>query len=209
MPHPYDRPMPDQTEHPAAHQPDIEALRRRLAARPPAGLPPQPLSGDVSAAVLVPLVPGPGGWYLVFIRRTDTSSHHRGEIAFPGGRVEAGETTLQGALREAQEELGIPPDAVDVLGSLEVVQTRVSRFAVTPWVGVLRLDAAGSLVAAASEVAAVLEIPLAALSRPQARREQRYVRGRVLTLSPAFDADGVTIWGATARIVADLLEAIR
>lgn len=197
--------MPDLPVHPAALQPDIEALRQRLAAQPASEPPP----GDVPAAVLVPLVPGSGGWYLVFIRRTETASHHRGEIAFPGGRVEAGETSLQGALREAREELGIPPAAVDVLGRLPVVQTRVSRFAVTPWVGVLRLEAAGSLVAAAAEVAAILEIPLAVLARPQARRDQRFVRGRDLTLSPAFDTDGVTIWGATARIVDDLLEMIR
>ena len=185
--------------------PDIDRLRQYLAGQP-AEVPP---AGDIPAAVLVGLVAGPEGWYLLLIRRTETPSHHPGEIAFPGGRLEPGESSAQAALREAEEELGIPPAGVDLLGALPLVRTRVSGYAVTPWVGVVGAGPAAGIVAEPGEVAAILEVPLALLADPAARREQRYIRGASLTVVPAFDVAGMTIWGATARIIDDLLEAIR
>ena len=194
---------------PSAHAAvDPEALRRRLATFPPGAAEPPALPGQVPAAVLVPLVPGPAGWYLLLIRRTEGLTTHGGEMAFPGGRVEAGETTRQAALREAQEELGLDPSAIEVLGALPQVDTRVSRHTITPWVGVLHPGAAAVLRPSPDEVAAVVAMPWEALASPAARRDQRFIRGRRLLLSPAYDAAGVTVWGATARILCDLLERL-
>jgi 8-oxo-dGTP pyrophosphatase MutT (NUDIX family) len=188
---------------------ELERLRHRLRASTAGSAPP----GQMPAAVLVALLPGPSGWYLLLTRRTDGLGNHRGEIAFPGGRQDAGETSLAAALREANEELGIDPADVEVLGPLPVVETRVSRFAVFPWVGILDPGRRGTLAPSPYEVAEVIEVPLEDLQAPAARRDQRFIRGRHILLSPAYDlataAGGVTIWGATARIVSELLEVIR
>jgi 8-oxo-dGTP pyrophosphatase MutT (NUDIX family) len=190
---------------------DPEELRQRLAqpgAEPaPGGEPERP--GDLPAAVLAPLfrspAGAPAGWYLLLTRRTDALSTHGGEIAFPGGRVEPGEASLEAALRETSEELSIDPASVTVLGALPPVETRVSRYRVTPWVGVLAPGAREQVRPNPAEVAGVIDLPLDQLAEARARREQRFIRGAALIVSPAYDAGGVTIWGATARMVSDLL----
>lgn len=141
-------------------------------------------------------------------RRTDGLSNHRGEIAFPGGRLEPGETALQAALREAHEELGIVPGEVDVLGPLPAVGTTLSRFWIQPWVGVLQPGIRERVVANPAEVAEVLEVAFNALAAPGARRDQRFIRGTSMVIAPAYDVAATTIWGATARIVQELLEAM-
>lgn len=183
---------------------DFEALRRRLRQDQPGG----PPAGETPASVLVPIVARAGGCYLLLTRRTDGLTNHRGEIAFPGGRAEPGETSLDTALREAGEELGIAPADVEIFGALPGVGTNVSRFWVTPWVGALRNGAREGVVVNPAEVADLLEVPLATLTAPGVRREQRFIRGRFVVASPAFDTDAGTIWGATARIVAELLAAL-
>jgi len=186
----------------------MEQLRRRLGAHlaaDPARADPPP--GQIPAAVLVPIVPGPAGSYLVLTRRTDGLSNHRGEIAFPGGRLEPGETPPAAALREAHEELGIEPGEVDLIGGLPGVGTNLSRFWIMPWVGVLPPDSRARVVPNPAEVADLLEVSLEALAAPGCRRDQRFIRGRRVVVSPAYDTPAGTIWGATARIVAELLEA--
>lgn len=183
---------------------DLEALRRRLLPDESPDESPDAAAG-VPAAVLVPLVVSPRGSYLVFTVRSAALGAHAGEVSFPGGRLETGESTRAAALRETQEELGIPPGDVAVLGALPAAGTRVSGFHITPWVGALLGGDPPVLVPDAAEVAEVLRIPIRALTAPGARREQRFIRGQVVTRSPAFDVGGVTIWGATARIVDKLL----
>ncbi len=189
---------------------DPDLLGRRLAGAPAA--PPEG-SGDLPAAVLVPLIAGPGNegglpgrWYLLMIRRTEALAIHGGEIAFPGGRVEPGEDSQTAALREADEELAVRPGDVTVLGRLPDVETRVSQYRITPWVGVVSAEARHRLRPEPAEVAGVLEIPLDEIADPARRREQRFIRGRAMTVSPAYDVGGVTVWGATARIVSELLD---
>ncbi|HEU5002062.1 MAG TPA: CoA pyrophosphatase [Actinomycetota bacterium] len=189
---------------PPTGEPDLDALRRRLL---PAEPPPAAASGGIPAAVLVPIVASPEGSYLVFTVRSSALGAHAGEVSFPGGRVEPGETTRDAALREAKEELGIVPGSVDLLGTLPSAGTRVSGFHITPWVGALAL-AGGSpplLVPDPGEVAEVLRIPIHALRAPGVRRVQRFILGPAVIHSPAFDVGQVTIWGATARILDKLL----
>lgn len=186
---------------PPAAELNLEALRRHLLADEPPGA----AGGGVPAAVLVPLVASPHGSYLLFTVRSAALGAHAGEVSFPGGRLEPGESTRAAALREAEEELGIPPGAVEVLGALPAAGTRVSGYHITPWVGALLGGDPPVLVADPAEVAEVVRIPIRALTAPGARREQRFIRGPATTLSPAFDVGPVTIWGATARIVDKLL----
>lgn len=181
---------------------DLDQLRRRLADRP---LQPESVAGQTSAAVLVPIVTAPGGWYLLLTRRTDGLSNHRGEIAFPGGRLEVGETSRDAALREAHEELAIQPGDVDVIGGLPGVGTSLSRFWVLPWVGAITPGSRDRIVPNPAEVADLLEVRLETLTGPGCRREQRFIRGRRVVASPAYDTPAGTIWGATARIVEEFL----
>jgi 8-oxo-dGTP pyrophosphatase MutT (NUDIX family) len=181
---------------------DLDQLRRRLADRPPQ---PASVAGQTPAAVLVPIVTAPGGWYLLLTRRTDGLSNHRGEIAFPGGRLEPCETSRDAALREAHEELGIEPGEVEVVGGLPGVGTNLSHFWILPWVGAIGPDCRERVVLNPAEVADLLEVRLDTLTGPGSRREQRFIRGRRVVASPAYDTPVGTIWGATARIVEELL----
>ena len=157
----------------------------------------------VPAAVLIPIVEAPGGPLVVLTRRAGGLRAHRGEIAFPGGRVDAGETDLQAALREAHEELGIDPARVDILGHLPRVHTVVSGYLITPWVGVI---APSAFVPNPAEIAEVLEVPIPLLLDPGTRRDQRFIRKGRTHLSPAFDVGPNVVWGATGRILDILLK---
>jgi 8-oxo-dGTP pyrophosphatase MutT (NUDIX family) len=159
----------------------------------------------VPAAVLVPIVEAPDGPFLVLTRRAGHLRKHRGEISFPGGRVDAGESDLEAALREAHEELGIDPGEVDVLGHLPRVPTVVSGYLIAPWVGVIPQSA---FVPNPREIAEVLEVPFGLLLEPGARRDQRFIRKGMMQRSPAFDVGAHVVWGATARILAGLLDLV-
>lgn len=163
------------------------------------------MPGDAPAAVLVPFVETEDGPSLIFTRRSEDLPSHGGEISFPGGGVRADEDSRSAALREAQEELGIDPQYVTVLGALPRRSTFVSGFTIAPWVGLLR-DA--RLDPNPREIAEVIVLPLRTLTAPGVRREQRIIRGGELRTNPAYDAGGHTIWGATGRILADLLDLI-
>jgi 8-oxo-dGTP pyrophosphatase MutT (NUDIX family) len=171
--------------------------------------------------VLVPVYDGPAGPTLLFIRRT-AGRTHSGQVAFPGGRPEPGDAdAVATALREAQEELGIPPAAVRVLGRLPTVDTVTSNFAIVPVVG--RLDARPRLTLQADEVAAVLDVPLAALAAPGLPIEEdwalplpgerpppnaRLTPGQTRRIR-YFPWGEDRIWGATERMVEHLLAAVR
>lgn len=184
---------------------DLNSLRSRFPAAAHSELGP----GQRAAAVLVLLVDRPGGWYLLLTRRTRHLPDHAGEISFAGGKVEPGETTLQAALREAREELGLDPQGIDILGALPAAETRVSRFTITPWVGVVPEATVAGLRPNPAEVAGLTEIPLSGLLAPGARREQRFIRAHRLVVSPAYDVGPDTIWGASARIVSELVAIIK
>ncbi|HXW82851.1 MAG TPA: CoA pyrophosphatase, partial [Candidatus Binataceae bacterium] len=115
----------------------LERVRRALAAVVPP--PREKLAGnDRAAAVLVPIFERDGTLHVVYIRRSDQVASHRGQVAFPGGRVDpADQTVLDTALREAHEEVGIPPDAVEVLGALPTATTYTSGILVSPFAGLI------------------------------------------------------------------------
>ncbi len=158
--------------------------------------------GRTDSAVLVPLYADPAGdVHAVFTRRRDDLRRHPGEISFPGGRRDEGEELQRTALREAHEEIGLPPDGVEIAGALEPTPTLVTNYAIYPFVGVI--EPGFEWVLAPTEVAEVLELPLHALRA--GRGERRLVRKGVPFRTTTFEVGAHTIWGATARIMADLL----
>jgi 8-oxo-dGTP pyrophosphatase MutT (NUDIX family) len=156
----------------------------------------------MDSAVLAPLFADAAGeLHAVFTRRRDDLRRHPGEISFPGGRQDPGETLLETALREAYEEIGLPPDAVDVLGALEPTPTFVTNYAIYPFVGLI--EPGMEWVVADTEVAEVLELPVAAIRAGSG--ERRLVRRGIPFRTPTYEVGEHLIWGATARIVGDLL----
>jgi len=161
--------------------------------------------GRTRAAVLVTLYVSENELHAVFTKRRDDLRRHAGEISFPGGRYDEGECDLRAtALREAHEEIGLPPDAVEILGALQPTPTIATGYAVYPFVGLIEPGRTWTL--SAREVAEVLEFPLAQLRRGYARR--RLVRCGVPIRTDTYQVAGSLIWGATARILGDFLDRI-
>ena len=183
--------------------PLFEALRRRLHERPGRALNLPGLELR-EAAVLVPFVLREGEPHLIFTRRPRTLRSHAGQFAFPGGsRDPEDETPLHTALREAKEELAIPPERVAVLGSLDESPT-VTNFRIMPFGGVVPEDVV--LVPSPEEIDLVVEIPLREMLRPGGPRRVLWKWEGENHPVFYFDWGEHTIWGATARIVVDLFE---
>jgi len=161
--------------------------------------------GRTDAAVLVPLYVDQGELHGVFTKRREDLRRHAGEVSFPGGRQDEGEPTLQAtALREAEEEIGLPRDAVDVVGALKPTPTIATGYAIYPYVGVIEPGRTWTL--SAREVAEVLELPMRAVREGYARK--RLLRRGIPILTDTYTVGENFIWGATARILSDLLERI-
>jgi 8-oxo-dGTP pyrophosphatase MutT (NUDIX family) len=157
------------------------------------------------AAVLIPLFKHEGQLSVMFIRRASTLRAHSGEIAFPGGSVEAiDDSVVETALRETQEEIGLNPQRVEVLGLLPPVFTAVSNFVVTPVVAFLP-KGPGELLLQASEVAELIIIPLQALMDPAIVHTEEWTRGGITRTIHFYDYGSYRIWGATGRMLSELL----
>lgn len=163
--------------------------------------------GSVDAAVLVPLFfDAEGAPHAVFTRRRDDLRRHAGEISFPGGRQDFPDEDLrETALREAQEEVGLDPAVVDLVGALPPVGTFVTGYKIHSFVGVIEPGQAWTLQP--TEVEAVLELSLADLIG--GFEMQRLVRRGVPFKTPTYTVGDDFIWGATARILGYLLERLR
>jgi 8-oxo-dGTP pyrophosphatase MutT (NUDIX family) len=184
-------------------------LRRRLAD----ALGPEPRvetgPGDRLAGVVVPIVEPAGDRLdavIVFTKRTEHLSRHAGEISFPGGIRHEEDADLRAtALRECDEELGLAASDLDVVGALPAVHTFVSSIVIVPFVGLLR--ARSVFRPSAAEIAEVLEYGVTELAAAERivefRRDEGVYRGY------AYEMGAHTIWGATARILHDLLEVLR
>ncbi|MDQ3728197.1 MAG: CoA pyrophosphatase [Actinomycetota bacterium] len=161
-------------------------------------------SGSVDAAVLVPLYGWPERPGLVFTERRHDLRRHAGEISFPGGRRDDGESYLQTALREAHEEIALDPADVEIVGALPPIGTFVTNFKVHPIVGLIEADL--SYVASPMEVEAILVFDLDTLRESFAMR--RLVRRGIPIRTPTYVVDEHLIWGATARILGDLFDRL-
>jgi 8-oxo-dGTP pyrophosphatase MutT (NUDIX family) len=157
------------------------------------------------AAVLIPLAWHENEWHLLYTRRTDRVESHKGQVSFPGGACEEGETTPeQTALREADEEIGVNPGDVKVLGRLATLIT-ITYFRVTPVVGVIRWPAVFKV--GEHEVARIFTIPLGWLANPS-NRWQFDRPGTDRSLIAYHPYDGELLWGATARMTVDFLKVL-
>lgn len=159
--------------------------------------------GHKDAAVLVPLYRDP--LTAVFTERRADLRRHAGEISFPGGRQDhPGEDLRSTALREAEEEIGLDPAGVELVGALPPVGTFVTGYRIFPFVGLIEPGQAWR--PQASEVEQVFEFSLGDLIR--GHEMQRLIRKGVPIRTPTYTVDGHLVWGATARIVQSLLERL-
>jgi 8-oxo-dGTP pyrophosphatase MutT (NUDIX family) len=162
--------------------------------------------GNTDAAVLVPLYVDRGDLHAVFTRRRGDLRRHAGEISFPGGRQEVPDEDLrETALREAEEEIGLAADAVELVGALPPTGTFVTSYRIHPFVGVIAPGHAWT--PQPSEVEEVLELSLPDLVRGHESR--RLLRRGVPIKTPTYTVGDSFVWGATARIVEQLLERLR
>ncbi len=180
-----------------------DELRTRLAAGGD-GTPHPRLKDETEAAVLVPLYIRDGELHAVFTKRREDLRRHPGEISFPGGRRDHPDEQLETtALREAEEEIGLAPDNVDLLGTLTPVSTFVTGYLIYPHVGLIEPIA---WKPSPNEVELILELPLHALIAGYALRSMTR-RGFTFETDTYVVGDHL-IWGATARILGDLLERL-
>jgi len=160
--------------------------------------------GSKDAAVLVPLYREP--LTAVFTERRADLRRHAGEISFPGGRQDHPDEDLRStALREAEEEIGLDPGGVELVGALPPVGTFVTGYRIFPFVGLI--EPGQTWRPQATEVAEVLEFTLADLV--SGHEMQRLIGKGVPIKTPTYTVDGHLVWGATARIVQELLERLR
>jgi 8-oxo-dGTP pyrophosphatase MutT (NUDIX family) len=160
----------------------------------------------MQAAVLVPLYVQDGALYTVLTRRQDDMRRHPGEISFPGGRRDEQEDDLAiTALREAEEEIGLPRETVELLGPLTPTPTVATSYAIYPFAGLI--EPGRTWTPSVREVERVLELRLADLRASRERR--RIIRRGIPFRTHVYVLDDERyIWGATARIVADLLDRL-
>lgn len=155
------------------------------------------------AAVLIVLFPRVDGTHLILTKRSDTLAHHRGQVSLPGGRWEEEDGSLEvTALRETEEEIGVPREAVRVLGAIDDVATVATDFLVTPVVGAMAIPPEPVLNPV--EIARFMEVPLAAVLHHDALLPEG--------LGPRnlrYPLDGEDVWGATARILRDFCRVVR
>lgn len=188
--------------------PDLETLRRRLdvalSRRPRVALDQSDL---VSAAVLVPITDH-GEPHVLFTKKTSSVPHHKGQFSFPGGVVELRDgSRVETALREAWEEIRLPPEAVEVLGLLDDTPTRATSFIITPVVGIVRDRVV--FTPDGREIERVLEVPLSVLRDPAIFRTEMWERnGEAHPVQFYQVSPDDVVWGATARILTQFLELL-
>jgi 8-oxo-dGTP pyrophosphatase MutT (NUDIX family) len=190
----------------------IDDVRAACAALPAPRRPHAPSSAR-PAAVLIALFEEDGDTHVFLTKRPDTMPSHQGEIAFPGGKLdESVDASLQdAALREAHEEIGLDPRAVEVVAELDSIVTVMGRFLLTPFVGLL--PSRPVLHPDPTEVVSVFDVSLSELMDDATFREERWDVPGDVGVTPGrnrpihfFELPGETVWGATAHILASFLE---
>lgn len=158
------------------------------------------------AAVLIPIFKKGTTYHILFTKRTEQVPHHKGQISFPGGSQKPGENLLTTALREAQEEIGLQEKDVTILGELDDMFTFSSDFLISPFVGFIPYPY--PFIINFKEIAEIIEIPWNELTNPQNWREEMTKKdGHFLPLY-FFYCQDYLIWGATARILRQLIDLL-
>jgi 8-oxo-dGTP pyrophosphatase MutT (NUDIX family) len=200
-----------------------EALRQRLAAPLPGldaqlRMSPRPRLGALSgvdldslrpAAALILMYPHDDAWHVPLTVRGSSLRHHTGQVSLPGGRLDAGETVEQAALREAHEEIGVVPDEVEVLGRLTSLPVYVSGHLLHPVVGFSRERPKFTL--ASHEVERLIEVPIALLREPERvlwEERTRTLPPQGVMNVPYFDVLEARVWGATAMVLAEFVALV-
>ncbi len=166
-----------------------------------------PSNGMVKAAVLLPILEKKGSPFIIFTKRTESVATHKGEISFPGGLQEEGDSSLlETALRESREELGISQEQVEILGELDDTVTRVTNYHLTTFVGALRTPVHYRI--SPVEIERVIEVPLSTLRDPLNFREETWEFGDERHIVYFYTYGNDVIWGATARILKHFLDVI-
>lgn len=165
-----------------------------------------PFPGARASSVLVALVEGDAGCEVVLTRRSRHLRHHRGEVSFPGGRMDPGESPVDTALREAEEEIGLDRRSVEVLGGLEPVSTWVSSSYIMPVVA--RCSPPPRWTLNPAEVDRVFTVPLVELTRADTYRSEWWGVPPDDLEVHFFELDDETVWGATGRILRRLIDRV-
>jgi 8-oxo-dGTP pyrophosphatase MutT (NUDIX family) len=190
--------------------PDVEVIVQRIANR---GINTQVTTQEFSqewistarlSAVLVPVVQTSVGPSLILTKRAAHLKNHRGEISFPGGRVEESESHQDAALRETEEEIALLRSNVVIVGQLDALTTFVSNSVIVPVVAVVQT--LNELVASEAEVSRIMVVPIAELMRPDTYRNEWWPTARGDLNIHFFELDNETIWGATARIIRQFID---
>lgn len=147
-----------------------------------------------------------GSAEVLLTKRSRHLSNHQGEVSFPGGRLDPGETFEAAAVREASEEVGLDPTIVDIVGRLDPLNTLVSRSYIVPVVATV--PSAAAVAPATTEVDEVFWVPLSELTRADTYREERWGTGPDEHPIFFFELERETVWGATARVLRQLLSAV-
>ncbi|MFN7115689.1 MAG: NUDIX hydrolase [Saprospiraceae bacterium] len=160
------------------------------------------------AAVLALFYPKANDWHLVFIERdsSNPNDRHGGQISFPGGKYEEGDGTLANtALREAEEEVGVDPAKIELLGALTDLYIPVSNFQANPFVGFTAETP--NFIPQVREVRSILEVPFSLLQQPEIVQtiDLQLAQNLILKRVPYFNLFGKVVWGATAMMLNELL----
>ena len=160
------------------------------------------------AAILILIYDLDGEAHILFTERTHHVEHHKGQISFPGGACDESDDCVETtALRETAEEIGVQPEDVEIVGQLDDMMT-ISNFLVTPYVGILKVNSECPFVINHHEVVEVVQVPLShLLDDRNMELEVRQYKGKQV-LVPAYTYEGHRIWGATARMLHQLLELL-
>ncbi|MBM3301227.1 MAG: CoA pyrophosphatase [Deltaproteobacteria bacterium] len=166
-----------------------------------------PRDGMITAAVLVPLFSRNGEPHVLMTKRSDLVEHHKGEISFPGGKLDPEDLDLKScALRETEEEIGIDPRDVRIVGELDDFYTVATNYLVVPFVGVIPYPY--EFRPSSREIDTLLGVPLRIFFDPQRRTEETWIiRGQSVEVV-SYLWEGHNIWGATARILKHFVEIL-
>jgi 8-oxo-dGTP pyrophosphatase MutT (NUDIX family) len=179
-----------------------EKLRQALASRQKLEIIDPALT---QAAVLIPIFCKDGEYNIVFTKRSDRVLHHKGQISFPGGARSQDDATLEEtALRESWEELGLKTRDVEIVGELDDTPTTTSGFNISPFVAFIPYPYKFAL--SPYEISEVFTVPISVLLHKAKIKEDRHIFNGQVYIGYSYEYEGRVIWGATAKIVEQLLQ---